>query len=67
VDWTPVRSVAALAGVVITALLLVTHFEWTLAVLFVAYLLYGLVRPWVSKRWQREIESDEDDQDEAQS
>jgi CDP-diacylglycerol--serine O-phosphatidyltransferase len=46
---------------------LVTHFEWTLAVLFVAYLLYGLVRPWVSRRWQREIESDEDDQDEAQS
>ena len=67
VDWTPVRSVAALAAVVITALLLVAHFEWTLAVLFVAYLLYGFVRPWVSKRWQREIESDEDEQDEAQS
>jgi hypothetical protein len=33
----------------------------------VAYLLYGLARPWVSKRWQREIESDEDEQDEAQS
>lgn len=66
VDWTPVRSVAALAGVVITALFLVAHFEWTLAVLFVAYLLYGLARPWVSKRWQREIESDEDEQDETQ-
>ena len=67
VDWTPVRSVFALAVVVIAALLLVAHFEWTLAVLFVAYLLYGLVRPWVSKRWQREIESDEDAGDEAKS
>ena len=65
VDWTPVRSVFALAVVVIAALLLVAHFEWTLAVLFVAYLLYGLVRPWVSKRWQREIESDEDDEDDG--
>ena len=67
VDWTPVRSVFALAVVVIAALLLVTHFEWTLAILFVAYLLYGLVRPWVSKRWQREIESDEDAGDDAKS
>ena len=66
IDWTPIRSVAVLAIVVIGALLFVAHFEWTLAVLFVAYLLYGLVRPWVSKRWQREIESDEDEQDELQ-
>ena len=28
-------------------------------------LLYGLVRPWVSKRWRREIEPDEDDDDEG--
>jgi len=37
----------------------------TLAALFVAYLLYGLVRPWVSKRWRREIESDEDSEDDS--
>jgi CDP-diacylglycerol--serine O-phosphatidyltransferase len=67
VDLTPLRSVAAFAVVAVAALLLFTHFEVTLAVLFVAYLLYGLVRPWVSKRWQREIESDEDEQDEVQS
>jgi CDP-diacylglycerol--serine O-phosphatidyltransferase len=46
-------------------LLLVSEFEVTLAALFVAYLLYGLVRPWVSKRWRREIESDESDDDEG--
>ena len=60
IDWTPLRSVAALAAVVVIALLFVQHFEITLAVLFVAYLLYGLVRPWISKRWQREIESEEE-------
>ena len=38
--------------------------EIMFAVVFVSYMLYGLVRPWISKRWRREIEPDEDD-DEA--
>jgi CDP-diacylglycerol--serine O-phosphatidyltransferase len=63
VDWTLQRSVAAFAAAVVVALLLVNWFQVTLPLLFVAYLLYGLVRPWVSKRWRREIES-EDAEDE---
>jgi CDP-diacylglycerol--serine O-phosphatidyltransferase len=51
--------------VVIVGLLLVRYFQITLALLFIAYLLYGLARPWVSKRWQREIESDEEDEDDS--
>ena len=61
VEWTLQRGVAALAGAVLVLLLLVTQPEVTLAGLFVLYLLYGLVSPWVSKRWRREIESDEDE------
>jgi CDP-diacylglycerol---serine O-phosphatidyltransferase len=64
IDWTPARSVAAFAGAAVVGLLLVSEFEVTLAGLFVAYLLYGLVRPWVSKRWRREIESDESEEGE---
>jgi CDP-diacylglycerol--serine O-phosphatidyltransferase len=30
------------------------------AILFLSYLLYGFVRPWISKAWQREIEEEED-------
>jgi CDP-diacylglycerol--serine O-phosphatidyltransferase len=63
IDWTPVRSVAAFAAAVVVGLLLAANFQVTLAALFVAYLLYGIVRPWVSKRWRREIESDEDIED----
>jgi CDP-diacylglycerol--serine O-phosphatidyltransferase len=65
IDWTRARSVAAFAAVVIVGLLLARYFQITLALLFIAYLLYGLVRPWVSKRWQREIESDEEDEDDS--
>jgi CDP-diacylglycerol--serine O-phosphatidyltransferase len=65
IDWTRARSVATFATVVIVGLLLVRYFQITLALLFIAYLLYGLARPWVSKRWQREIESDEGDEDDS--
>ena len=65
VEWTARKSVAAFAAVVVVAMLMVVHFEVTLAVLFMAYLLYGLVRPWVSKRWRREIEEEEDDENAA--
>lgn len=65
VDWTLQRSVATFAAAVVVALLLVNYFQVTLAMLFIAYLLYGLARPWVSKRWRREIESDESDEEAA--
>lgn len=32
------------------------HWQWMPAVLFTAYLLYGFVRPWISRRWRRELE-----------
>ncbi len=60
VDWNLHRGVAVFSAVVVVALLLAVNFRVTLAGLFVLYLLYGLVRPWVSKRWRREIESELD-------
>ncbi|MCB1225333.1 MAG: CDP-diacylglycerol--serine O-phosphatidyltransferase [Verrucomicrobiales bacterium] len=34
----------------------VKNWQWMLAVLFVSYLLYGLVRPWVSRHMRQSIE-----------
>ena len=31
------------------------------AIFFTLYLTYGLVRPWVSRRWRKEIEEPSDD------
>jgi CDP-diacylglycerol--serine O-phosphatidyltransferase len=59
IDWTLQKSVAAFAVVVIVALGVVLYKEVMLAVVFVTYMLYGLVRPWVSKRWRTEIEPDD--------
>ena len=34
--------------------------QWMPTVIFVSYLLYGLVRPWVSRKWRQEIEEGND-------
>lgn len=65
IEWTPQKSVAVFAAVVIAALLLAAHFEATLAFLFLGYLLYGLVRPWIKKQWRREIEEEAAEDDAA--
>jgi CDP-diacylglycerol--serine O-phosphatidyltransferase len=63
VEWTARRSVAAFAVVAVAAIFVFRYPQVTFALLFVAYLLYGLVRPWISRRWRREIE--EEDEEEA--
>jgi hypothetical protein len=32
------------------------NWHWMPSVMFVSYLLYGLARPWVSRKWRQEIE-----------
>ena len=61
VEWTARKSVAAFAGIVVAALLFINYPQVTFAFLFVAYLIYGLIRPWVRKSWRREIEEDDAD------
>jgi CDP-diacylglycerol---serine O-phosphatidyltransferase len=41
---------------IIVIALTVLYWQIMPAVIFVSYLLYGLIRPWVARRWQREIE-----------
>jgi CDP-diacylglycerol--serine O-phosphatidyltransferase len=36
---------------------------YVLPLFFTAYLLYGFIRPWLSRAWRREIEEDDDDDD----
>jgi CDP-diacylglycerol--serine O-phosphatidyltransferase len=56
IDW---RTRSSLPTLLIGTLALAAliRFYWILpAVFFTAYLIYGLVRPWVSARWRREVE-----------
>ena len=44
-----------LITILVVALLVIGR-QWMPTVIFVSYLLYGLVRPWVSRKWRQEIE-----------
>jgi len=54
--WKSRGSWLGLVGVVVILVLLVKFYYVAPAVACVSYVLYGLVRPWISARWRREIE-----------
>jgi CDP-diacylglycerol--serine O-phosphatidyltransferase len=58
ITWRTTRSLPRFLIISVILLFTVLNYEWMPAVLFLGYLLYGFVRPWVSKRWRREIEEE---------
>jgi CDP-diacylglycerol---serine O-phosphatidyltransferase len=56
VDWRTRRSFHWVLFSIIGIALIVLYWQVMPAIVFVSYLLYGLVRPWVGRRWRREIE-----------
>lgn len=58
VNWRTTRSVPRFLIISMLLIFTVMNYEWMPAILFLSYLLYGFVRPWLSKAWQREIEEE---------
>ncbi|MBA2433084.1 MAG: CDP-diacylglycerol--serine O-phosphatidyltransferase [Chthoniobacterales bacterium] len=58
ISWRTTRSVPRFLIIAVLLIVTLLNYEWMPAVLFLSYLLYGFVRPWVSKSWQREIEEE---------
>ncbi len=60
VSWRSTRSVPRFMIISLVLIFTVMNYEWMPALLFLAYLMYGFIRPWISKAWQREIEEEDD-------
>jgi len=60
VNWRTERSLPAFIVVIGVLVFTALNYQWMPAVLFVAFLLYGFVRPFVSKALRREIEDDDE-------
>jgi len=58
VNWRTTRSLPRFLIISVVLIFTVMNYEWMPAILFLSYLLYGFVRPWVSKAWRREIEEE---------
>jgi CDP-diacylglycerol--serine O-phosphatidyltransferase len=64
INWRTKRSIPRFIITVLIVVVTVMNYEWMPAVLFIAYLLYGFARPWISGHWRREIEEEIGDGDE---
>lgn len=60
IDWTTQRRTAVFVGVVVAIYLAIILHERVLPILFLSYMFYGLFRPLLPKRIQREIEQEEE-------
>ncbi|MBK8093819.1 MAG: CDP-diacylglycerol--serine O-phosphatidyltransferase [Verrucomicrobiaceae bacterium] len=56
VNWRTKRSFHWVLVSIFMITFTVVNWQWMPSVIFVSYLLYGLIRPWVSRKWRREIE-----------
>lgn len=56
VNWRTKRSFHWVLISIFVVAFTVMNWHWMPSVIFVSYLLYGLARPWVSRKWRQEIE-----------
>jgi CDP-diacylglycerol--serine O-phosphatidyltransferase len=57
-NWKTKKSIPRFLIIILVLIVTVLNYEWMPAVLFLAYLLYGVLRPWLSREWRREIEEE---------
>jgi len=61
-NWRTQHSIPKFLGVVVLLVFAGINFRWMPAVLFVLFLVYGFVRPFISRALRREIEDDDEDE-----
>lgn len=60
-NWKAKKSLIWLFVAVLVLVCAVNFVEFVPFIIFLTYLIYGLVRPWISRKWRREIEDGLDD------
>ena len=65
INWKTKKSIPRFIVISVILMVTVKFYEWMPAVLFLAYLLYGFLRPWLSREWRREIEEEIGEEDVA--
>jgi CDP-diacylglycerol--serine O-phosphatidyltransferase len=62
-NWRTKRSLSRFIAILAVVLATVVFYQWMPAVLFIGYLLYGFLRPFLSRRLQQEIEDEDEDEE----
>lgn len=65
INWRTTRSLPRFLVILFVLVVTALYYEWMPAVIFVSYLLYGFLRPFLSRKMKQEIEDElEDDEEE---
>jgi len=68
INWRTTRSLPRFIVIIFAAAITVIYYEWMPFVIFVSYLLYGFLRPFLSRKMKQEIEEEiEDDEEPLES
>ncbi|MEK0446666.1 MAG: CDP-diacylglycerol--serine O-phosphatidyltransferase [Verrucomicrobiota bacterium] len=62
-SWRSTRSLPRFIGILIVVVVTAMNFEWMPAVIFITYLLYGFLRPFLSREMKRDIEEESEEED----
>jgi len=63
INWRTTRSIPVFLFTIVVLILVWQFYWWMLALIFISYLLYGFLRPFLSKRIKQNIEEGEDEDD----
>lgn len=66
VNWRMRRSIPKFIGIILVLIFTAMNYEWMPAMVFIAYLLYGLVRPLVPKTWRQGIDEEIGDKEDSE-
>jgi CDP-diacylglycerol---serine O-phosphatidyltransferase len=58
INWRTKRSIPRFLVIILLLIFTAYNYEWMPAILFLAYLLYGFLRPSLSREWRRELEEE---------
>ena len=58
--WRSQRSLPQFLLIIMVLIFSALNYQWMPALLFILFLIYGFVRPFISRAWRKEIEEEED-------
>jgi len=61
-NWRTTRSLPKFLAIVVVLIFTVLNYQWMPAVIFLVYLLYGFLRPFLSRKMKKEIEEEDDEE-----
>jgi CDP-diacylglycerol--serine O-phosphatidyltransferase len=67
INWRTTRTLPKFIVIAIVLFATVLYYQWMPAVIFISYLLYGFLRPFLSRKMKEEIEEEVEDEDPIES